>query len=138
MVPATLNTALSGALAQSTRLSGVASNLANQSSVGALPGPGGAIPAGQPAAYQPVNTSTTSQGAAGGVRAVTNLVNPAAVAVSDPSSPYANAQGMVASPNVDASRETVNMIDARRAYSTNLAVLRTQDKMAREALNLTA
>ncbi len=138
MNPASISTSLSGLMAQSTRLSDIASNIANQSSNGALPNAAGKVSAGQPAAYQAVTTSVTSQGSGGGVIATTNLANPATVALADSSSPYANAQGLVAAPNVDVTQQTVNMMDARRAYSTNLAALRTQDKMTREAINLTA
>ena len=104
--------ALSGALAQSDRVAVAASNLANQRSTGALPVAGGAPPAGKTAAYQPLTTATVAQ-PGGGVITGFRPVAPAVLPESDPTSPNANAQGLV-------------------------AVLKVTDEMRRQALNLTA
>jgi flagellar basal-body rod protein FlgC len=129
--------ALSGALAQSVRVAGAASNLANQDSTGALPAADGSIPAGKTAAYQPVDTVVLSQ-AGGGVSATYRPVTPAATAAYDPSSPNADARGLVAAPNVDVTRNIVTLSSASNAYKANLAVFKAADEMQREALNLTA
>lgn len=129
--------ALSGALAQSDRVTAAASNLANQRSTGALPGAGGTVPAGKSPAYQPVTTATIAQAGGGAVTGY-RPVSPPVIPEYDPASPDANGQGMVAAPNVDSGREILTLSTANTAYKTNLAVLRVTDKMQRDALNLTA
>jgi len=126
---APLATALSGALAQSERVGAAAANLANQSSVGAL--------SGQPAAYRPVSVATVAQ-AGGGTAAVSRPVSPATLPAYDPSAGYADARGLVDTPNVDSGTELLTLISADLAYKTNLKVMRTADEMTRQALNLTA
>ena len=129
--------ALSGALAQSDRVAVAASNLANQRSTGALPAADGSRPAGQSAAYRPVAASTVARAGGGAVTGY-RPVSPPVLAESDPSSPAANAQGLIAAPNVDSGREILTLTTASNAYKANLAVFRTTDEMQREALNLTA
>ena len=126
---APIATALSGALAQSARVDAAAANLANQQSAGAL--------SGQPAAYRAVSVGTTAQ-AGGGVAAVTRSVTPATRPAYDPSASYADARGMVDTPNVDSGQELLTLMSADLAYKTNLKVVRTADEMTRQALNLTA
>jgi len=126
---AAATTALSGLLAQSDRVAGAASNLANQRSVGAL--------SGSPAAYQPVAVGTVAQ-AGGGVRATSRPLSQPTVPEYDPSSVNADAGGMVAAPNVDQTGDLLTLVSASNAYKTNLAVLKTADEMTRSALNLTA
>ena len=121
--------ALSGALAQSERVGAAAANLANQSSAGAL--------SGRPAAYRAVGTGTVAQ-AGGGTLAVTRPVTPATLPAYDPSASYADARGLVDTPNVDSGKELLTLISAELAYKTNLKVVRTADEMTRQALNLTA
>ena len=128
---------LSGALAQTGRVAAADSNLANQQSVGALPAADGTIPAGKTAAYQPVSASTVAQPGGGAVTGY-RPVSPAVLAAADPSSPQANAQGLVAAPNVDSGRELLTLTSAGNAYKASLAVLKTSDEMQREVLNLTA
>ncbi len=129
--------ALSGALAQGNRVAAAASNLANQRSTGALPAADGTLPAGKTAAYQPLATTTVAQ-AGGGVVTGYRPVTPSVLPEYDPSAAEANAQGFVAAPNIDSGRELLTLTSASAAYKTSLAVLKTTDEMAREALNLTA
>lgn len=124
-------TALSGLLAQTGRVAAVAGNVANQTSRGAL-NPS----AGQPVAYQPVAATTVSAGA-GAVRAVYQPLSQPVVPVADPSASYANAQGLVAAPNVDSGQQMLSMMSAHQAYKANLAVLKTADAMTREVLKIT-
>ena len=129
--------ALSGVLAQSDRVAMAASNLANQRSIGALPAADGSIPAGQPAAYQAGTVGTTAQ-AAGGVSAFSRPLTTPIIPEYQPDARFANDQGMVGAPNVDAGQQLLTMMSASTAYKTNLAVLRTTDDMTREVLRMKA
>lgn len=54
----------------------------------------------------------------------------------NPQHPDADAEGMVEMPNVDMSREMVDMITSTRAYEANLQVVRHAQRMAQQALSL--
>jgi len=56
--------------------------------------------------------------------------------VYDPQHPDANEQGMVQMPNVESSREMVDLIISSRAYEANLQVARTSRQMAKQALTI--
>ena len=53
-----------------------------------------------------------------------------------PNHPDANADGMVAMPNVNIHEEMADMIVSTRAYEANLAVVRNARSMALQTLNL--
>jgi flagellar basal-body rod protein FlgC len=53
-----------------------------------------------------------------------------------PNHPDANADGMVAMPNVNIHEEMADMIVSSRAYEANLAVVRNARSMALQTLNL--
>ena len=134
--------ALSGALSQTDRVSAAAANLANQQSVGALPGGSGSTTgaAGRAPvpAYQPVTAGTVSTGAAGGVATVYRPITPAYLPEYQPDAAAANANGLVAAPNVDAAQNLLTLKTANAAYQTKLAVIKTTDQMNRDVLRLTA
>jgi flagellar basal-body rod protein FlgC len=125
-------TALSGMIAATTRLAGVAGNLANQRSAGAL-----APRAGAAAAYAPV---TTVQHAlpGGGAAASYRPAAPATVPSYEPDSPLADGDGLVAEPNVDAVRETAELLTARRSYEANLKTVRAATEMQDSLLRIVA
>ena len=52
----------------------------------------------------------------------------------NPDHPHANDQGMVTLPNVEISREMVDLIMSSRTYEANLSVIRTARQLARQAL----
>jgi flagellar basal-body rod protein FlgC len=56
------------------------------------------------------------------------------VMVYNPSHPDANAQGMVAVPDINIHEEMVNMISASRAFEANLAVVKNARAMAMQTL----
>jgi flagellar basal-body rod protein FlgC len=56
--------------------------------------------------------------------------------VYNPSHPDANAQGMVAMPNINIHEEMVDMIASSRAYEANLAVVRNARAMAMQDLSI--
>src|ERR1700744_6089729 len=56
--------------------------------------------------------------------------------VYNPTHPEANAQGMVAMPNIDIHEEMVDMIASSRSYEANLAVAKNARSMAMQDLSL--
>lgn len=129
-----IGTSLSGMTAQTRRVEASASNVANLRSKGAVPDAAGAVPDGQPQAYQPLGVAQTSQTPAG-ARASFTPITPAYLQEYEPDASYADARGMVAAPNVDPAQERVNQMAASRAYGANIAVVRTQDDMLKSLLN---
>lgn len=127
--------ALSGLNAQQKRLAATASNIANVSTSGSVPTAGPSAPAST--VYRPLTANLTSLGT-GGVRADITA-DPQGYSLSyDPSSPYANSEGMIAVPNVDLTQEIVRTMEIESAFKANLAVLKTQDEMLGELLDTQA
>lgn len=56
--------------------------------------------------------------------------------VYDPSNPDANEQGYVQMPNVDVTKETLDMMSVTRAYSANINALNAVKSMAGKALEI--
>ena len=56
--------------------------------------------------------------------------------VYNPGHPDANAQGMVAMPNINIHEEMVQMIESSRAFEANLAVAKNSRAMAMQALSI--
>lgn len=56
--------------------------------------------------------------------------------VYNPAHPDANAQGMVAMPDINMHEEMVDMIASSRAYEANLAVVKNSRSMAMQALSI--
>ncbi len=130
---ATLGIALSGLTAQTRRIEASASNVANLQSKGAVPNTDGTVADGQPQAYRAVGVAQSDTNP--GTRASFTPITPAYLQEYDPEASYANAQGMVAAPNVDPAMERVNQIAASRAYGANIAVVRTQDDMLKSLID---
>jgi flagellar basal-body rod protein FlgC len=117
--------------AQSRRLNTVASNLANADSVTSSNG--------QPyRAKQVIFSAVPVAGnEATGVR-VTQVVEDQTPPklLYDPKHPLADAQGYVATPNVNPVEEMVNMISASRSYQTNVDVMNAAKTMLLKTLTL--
>ncbi len=138
-----LSVSLSGIQAAVAKLNVSAENVANSQTTGALPdAPPSATSStpGAPTVYQPKELASFSvAGSLGG--GVTTTVRPSlnkpeyAYA---PSASYANAQGLVASPNVDPAVEAVNQIESLQQFKANLKVFQTGEEMMAIALNLKA
>jgi flagellar basal-body rod protein FlgC len=125
--------ALSGMNAALLRLNAAANNIANARSNGPLPG--AAASGSFPPAFTPVDVVQVSQPGGGvAARLVPNLSGP--VAVYDPSAPYADSRGFIATPNVDLAEQMVQLLTARTDYSANLKVLRTEYEMLGALLNI--
>ncbi|HYD19438.1 MAG TPA: flagellar basal body rod C-terminal domain-containing protein [Patescibacteria group bacterium] len=127
--------ALSGLRAQTTRLAATASNIANATT-------GGAVPSADPSAsastlYTPVTVEFSSQ-AGGGVSAQVRPDPNAYSVIYDPSSGDANAEGLVAVPDVDLAEQAVNLIESKALYKANLSVIKTQDELLGDLLDAIA
>lgn len=127
---------LSGALAAGNRLGISAQNVANARSVGARPGVEGQQPYQPQAPAQQAVAGPDGQGL--GTRVTARPVTPPFLAEFQPDSPNADTGGLVAAPNVDLAGERVEQLGSLRAYQANLAVLRAQGKMEREAMDILA
>lgn len=130
-----LSIALSGLRAQTTRLAATASNIANASTSGTVPNADPSAPAST--LYTPVTVDFSSQ-AGGGVSAQVRPDPDAYSVIYDPSSGYANADGLVAVPNVDLAQEAVNLLETKALYKANLSVIKTQDEMLGDLLDTIA
>lgn len=120
---------LSGMQAAATRLEASASNIANASSSGSLPDAAGAS-----SAYAPV-TVRQSDVRGGGVSArIVNAADPYVPAY-DPTSPDADAEGMVATPNVDTASELVNVMTARISYEASAKTMKVANDMQKTTLD---
>ena len=139
-----LATAVSGLTASSMWMDAIASNIANARDEGPIPPTPPSQPiapssGSTPALYQPVTAAFTSiANGNGGVAAniVTQL--PSYDIAYDPSAPAANAQGLVAMPNIDLATQFVDMTMATTAYKANIAVVKTADKMFKATLDMLA
>ncbi len=129
--------ALSGMNAAARRIEVSASNVANVSSTGALPGADGTVPAGAPQAYAPIDVVQTAS-AGGGTQTTVTTATPSTTAVSDPQAPFANPNGLVAAPNIDLSQEMVAQSIASYSFAANATVMRAADRMSKALLDITA
>jgi flagellar basal-body rod protein FlgC len=56
----------------------------------------------------------------------------------DPTSIYANNDGIVAAPAVDLTEESINILVAKSLYKANVAVIKASDKMLDDLLDVIA
>ena len=129
-----LSIALSGLTAQKTRLAATASNVANASSGGPVPSVDPSAPAQSQTVYRPlqVNLSSSPSGVQADVVADQNGYS----VIYDPSSSFANADGFTAVPNVDLAAEAVKLTEIKILYKANLSVMRTQNEMMGDLLDI--
>ena len=121
--------------AQDLRMSAIASNLANASSV--------AKPGEQPYRAQEVVFQAAPVGGDDGDGTVPQGVQVAGVVQSnapptlkyDPGSPYADAQGYVTGSDVSPVEEMVNMIDSSNSYSASIALLQQASRIDEQMIN---
>jgi flagellar basal-body rod protein FlgC len=125
--------ALSAMQAATTKLNATASNIANMNSNGAVPAAGQAT--GAPAAYQPVRVDQVS-GPGGTTAAVVRDVSPSYVQAYDPSASYADAQGQVATPNVDILNELLNLTMAKNDFTLNAKVFQSFNDMVKKLYDI--
>jgi flagellar basal-body rod protein FlgC len=125
--------------AASAWISSAASNLANMQTNGPVP----ATPPDQPVPQSPGNVyqATTVEQTAqpdGGVSTSLAAVLPAYLVAYDPTSPLANSQGSVATPNVDMATQFVALIEARAAFGASLAAFKAAESTTKTLLDLVA
>ena len=132
---AILSIAASGMAAATRRLEVSASNVANALSDGPLPSADAAIRAQYPAAYMPLRVDQVET-AGGGTAAVVGNVTPGYVSSYDPGAPFADANGMVAAPNVDLAGEAVQQLIARYTFVMNAVVVRSYEQMMKSLLDI--
>ena len=129
-----LSIALSGLNAQNTRLAASANNIANASTVGAVP-----TASGTSTVYRPLSVSYTALTAGtntgGGVSAHVTEDADGYTVIFDPSSPFADSEGLIAAPNVDLAREAVNILESKLLFKANLSVIKIQKEMMGELLD---
>jgi len=76
-------------------------------------------------------------GSTNGVKVVGISVDPTpGQKIYDPKHPDADAQGMVTMPNVNVSREMVDLITASRTYEANLSVVKAARQMAQRTIEM--
>ena len=124
--------AASGLAADAQWLDAIASNVANMNDQSALPSQGGSY-----SGYRPVNVQMSAN-VTGGVTAQIEPLTPSYSAVSDPSAPLANAQGLIAVPNVDLATAIVDQNLALASYRANADVFRTAMQMTKTLLDTVA
>jgi flagellar basal-body rod protein FlgC len=128
-ISSTSSISASGMKVAATRLEAAASNIANAYSSGPLPDETGAT-----TAYAPV-TARQSDVMGGGVTArIIHAADPY-VPAHNPSSPDADAEGMVAAPNVDMADELVNVLAARISYEASAKTMKVAHDMLKTTLN---
>lgn len=120
--------ALTGLQSASTRLNASTSNIANFGTTGSLTDPDNAP-------YTPLTTESKAIDVPGGVQ--TNIIpraNPYTPAY-DPDSPYADANGIIGTPNVDFAEEIVNIKLAELSYKANLKTIETVGQLFDELID---
>jgi flagellar basal-body rod protein FlgC len=128
--------------AATLRLEAAASNLANAQSDGVLPpSDGSTVDPKAPSVYAPrridqVSLSPSASKASGVSAQIT--AEPDFFASYKPDATFADAQGMVASPNVDPVTETVQLITAEQSFRSNMSVYKTADAMTQMVLDIKA
>lgn len=126
--------AVSGLNAAILRLQRAATNIANSLSDGPLPD--AANPQNFPAAYTPLRVNQIDL-AGGGTTATITAGSPVTISSYDPTAPFTNDSGMVASPNVDLANEFVLLLIARYTSAANAEVIRADAQMSAALLNIT-
>jgi flagellar basal-body rod protein FlgC len=129
----TLDISASALLAQRTRMDTIAQNIANMNVTRNA--------AGQAEPYRR-RFAVFTQGMAGnsaspGVHVTSIAADQSPFReVYEPSNPMADGNGVVRYPNVDMAIESVNMIEASRAYEANVTMMEVQKSMINSALRL--
>ena len=132
------------------RLDVTASNVANALTTGPLPAGYGSHTSGGAgnsnggsglSAYVPLQVNQVDQASgstAGGTSATVSAVSPSFVPQYDPSSPFANQDGLVAAPNVDLATQFVQLLTAKYSFAANAKVIQTYADMTKSLLDIKA
>lgn len=126
--------AASGMNAASARLNAAASNIANAQTTGSLTDPA-------EAPYQPIDAVSKDISTGGAPSGVVTSYQPRAgkpVAVSEPDSPLADANGMVGAPNVDIGEELISAMMAKYEFAANAKMASAASDMQKTAIDILA
>jgi len=129
-----LSIAISGLSDATLRVANAASNIVNASSTGKLP----AAPSDSYNGFQPQDVVTLSVAGGGNGLGVTSKLtprNPAYVAEPDPTSANANADGLVAAPNVDLNVELIASKEAQVSYAADAKLVKISQEMDKSLLD---
>ena len=118
--------------AQSMRINLIAQNLANTDSINS---PDGGPYQRRIPVFQPAQVGENGDAVGVKLAAVVTDQSPPRE-VFDPSSPYADASGLVAEPAVNPVYEMVDMMQAARSYQANLSVVQTANTAALKTIDL--
>jgi flagellar basal-body rod protein FlgC len=123
-------------LAERTRMEAVSQNIANAYTTR---GPDGRPYQRQQVIFETVLAEQTATPGVGGTAIPVARVQaderpPRLVHI--PGHPDANAEGMVAMPDIDTHREMVDLLMASRAFEANLAVVKTSRSLAMQTLSI--
>jgi flagellar basal-body rod protein FlgC len=124
--------------AERVRMDVISENIAN---VNTTKGADGKPYQRQQVVFESVLSAKQQSGVGGAAPQTTQIVHIAKDTspphmVYNPSHPEANAQGMVAMPNINIHEEMVDMIASSRSYEANLAVVKNARTMALEDLSI--
>jgi flagellar basal-body rod protein FlgC len=135
-MPADLNTALSisatGMTAQTTRLRVIAENIANQDTTGSTPG-------ADPYRRRTITFEAKLDQALGAETVQVKSVGRDETEFPqkyDPANPAADGNGYVKLPNVNSFIEVMDMREAERSYSANLATMQASRTMLNRTIDL--
>ena len=127
-----LGVSANGMAAQGTRLRVIAENIANSSTTGSAPG-------ADPYRRKTVSFQNTVDHATGETSVTVKKVGQDQSPFPrkyDPASPAADAAGYVKTPNVSSFVEIMDMKEAQRSYSANLAVMETTRGMMSRTIDI--
>ena len=130
---AIVTNALSGLTAARQRLEVSAANVANANSDGVVPGSSSDPQA--PRVYTPLRVEQVPL-VSGGTFATVLPVDPRLVRRYVHDSPAANADGIIASPNVDLVGEGITQLTAAQTYKANLRVIQVAQELERETAEM--
>jgi len=130
-----IDIATSGLRAQRTRMNVIANNIANAQTTRTANG-GGAFRR-QLTIFRGENLGPGLDPSKFGVRVMSIVPDTSPLrTVYDPTHPDANADGIVAFPNVNLSVEMINLLSAQRSYEANVAVILSNRRMTMKALEI--
>jgi flagellar basal-body rod protein FlgC len=138
---ASLTNAASGMLASAQRLEASASNVANARTNGPVPETAPNRPVPQTieprSVYQPIDVVQFSTGTGGTATKMTPRL-PAYEARYEPTSPFADENGLIAAPNVDYAREIADQILSVATFKANAKVLTAAADMTKTVIDMKA
>jgi flagellar basal-body rod protein FlgC len=137
MAISAISIAASGMKVASARLSASASNIANMATTGAIPGTAGTV---SNPVYQPVDVVTFDAGSSGqpaGAGYKVQRTN-GYFSAYNPVLPYADAEGMIAVPNVDLVSEIVDTMQASLQFQASAKVVRAISETEKSTIDILA